>query len=134
MESIIIKVELLILQTTNKLIIKRGDSYAKTRGAHSEDVSIEKRKSKMTRCRVSKKDLIEVINFDKQPLGNGFLKEQEFEKEYFYNMKVGFEESSCMLQLIDQPTPESMFHDEYAFFSSTSKHMTKHFKEWANEI
>jgi len=39
-----------------------------------------------------------------------------------------------MLQLIQQPLPEKMFHDHYAFFSSTSKVMTKHFEDFANQV
>ena len=85
-------------------------------------------------CRVSGKPLIEVVDFGKQPLGNGFLTEDLFSKEYFYNMKVGFDEESMMLQLFDQPKPEYMFHEEYAFFSSTSRYMQKHFQEWAEGI
>ena len=41
-------------------------------------------------CRVSKKELIEVIDFGDQPLGNGFLKKSQFDDEYFFRMKVGF--------------------------------------------
>ena len=49
-------------------------------------------------------------------------------------MKVGFCEESKLLQLFDQPEPTAMFHDEYAFFSSTSNYMKSHFKEWANNL
>jgi methylation protein EvaC len=36
-----------------------------------------------------------------------------------------------MVQLLEQPTPEQMFHDAYAFFSSTSTRMAAHFEELA---
>lgn len=49
-------------------------------------------------------------------------------------MEVGFSETSKMVQLLEQPKPEKMFHEEYAFFSSTSKYMEKHFREFADLI
>ena len=57
------------------------------------------------KCRVSELPLVEVLNFGRQPLGNGFLRKEEFDDEYFFNMKVGFCEKSFMLQLIEQPNP-----------------------------
>lgn len=83
----------------------------------------------MSKCRISDEKLIEVIDFGQQPLGNGFLKKTEFNQEYFFSMKLGYDQKSKMVQLFDQPDPQKMFHDEYAFFSSTSSSMTKHFKE-----
>ncbi len=80
-------------------------------------------------CRVSGQPLIEVIDFGKQPLGNGFLKEKDFESEYFFDMKVGFCEKSKMLQLIEQPSASKMFHEEYPFFSSSSQFMGVHFQD-----
>ena len=50
-------------------------------------------------CRVSGRKLVEVVDFGRQPLGNGFLSKEQFSKEYFFDMKVGFDEESMMLQL-----------------------------------
>ena len=75
-----------------------------------------------TKCRASNTDLVEVIDFGRQPLGNGFLTKEQFKSEYFFDMKVGFSEQSKLLQLIEQPDAGQMFHDEYPFFSSTSKY------------
>ena len=85
-------------------------------------------------CRVSGKPLVEVLNFGLQPLGNGFLRSEAFSNEYFFPMAVGFSETSMMLQLIQQPPPETMFHDQYAFYSSTSSFMARHFKEFAEQL
>ncbi|MCW7462989.1 class I SAM-dependent methyltransferase [Leptospira limi] len=89
---------------------------------------------KTVNCRVSGKPLTEVVDFGKQPLGNGFLTPYQYKDEYFFNMAVAYCETSKMFQLVDQPEPEKMFHDQYAFFSSTSKYMEKHFKEFADLI
>tara|TARA_B110000438_G_scaffold72713_1_gene72764 strand:+ start:2792 stop:3976 length:1185 start_codon:yes stop_codon:yes gene_type:complete len=75
-----------------------------------------------------------VIDFGRQPLGNGFLLPDQFEDEHFFPMRVGFSDKSMMLQLIDQPAPELMFHENYAFLSGTSKHMEQHFREFAQQL
>jgi methylation protein EvaC len=75
-----------------------------------------------------------VIDFGRQPLGNGFLLPDQFEDEHFFPMRVGFSDKSMMLQLIDQPAPELMFHENYAFLSGTSKHMEQHFRELAQQL
>jgi len=88
---------------------------------------------KETLCRISGKPLAKVLDFGRQPLGNGFLTPSQFSSEYFFPMAVGFSEASMMLQLIEQPAPEKMFHDQYAFYSSTSSFMAQHFKEFAEQ-
>jgi 2-polyprenyl-3-methyl-5-hydroxy-6-metoxy-1,4-benzoquinol methylase len=89
---------------------------------------------KNVRCRVSGLPLVEVVDFGQQPLGNGFLRREEVPDEYFYPMEVGFCNESKMFQLITQPEPSRMFHEEYAFYSSTSKVMAEHFLLFANNV
>lgn len=86
---------------------------------------------KVNICRVSGERLQKVVDFGMQPLGNGFLAQKDFVGEYFYPMQIGFAEKSMMLQLISQPEPKMMFHDQYAFYSSTSKYMANHFASFA---
>ena len=85
-------------------------------------------------CRVSGTPLTKVLDFGMQPLGNGFLEAQDFKDEYFFPMEVGFSEESMMFQLLVQPDPERMFHDHYAFYSSTSSYMKQHFKQFADLV
>ena len=85
-------------------------------------------------CRISGAPLTRVVDFGKQPLGNGFLQPAQFADEYFFPMVVGFSEESMMFQLIEQPAPEKMFHDHYAFYSSTSSFMARHFKDFADQV
>jgi 2-polyprenyl-3-methyl-5-hydroxy-6-metoxy-1,4-benzoquinol methylase len=85
-------------------------------------------------CRISSQPLTQVLDFGPQPLGNGFLTSDQIKDEYFFPMEIGFCEKSMMLQLIEQPAPEKMFHDHYAFYSSTSRFMEEHFKEFANQV
>jgi 2-polyprenyl-3-methyl-5-hydroxy-6-metoxy-1,4-benzoquinol methylase len=85
-------------------------------------------------CRVSGRPLTKVLDFGLQPLGNGFLQANDFQDEYFFSMEIGYSEVSMMFQLIEQPAPEKMFHDHYAFYSSTSSFMAQHFKEFAQQV
>ena len=85
-------------------------------------------------CRVSGTPLTKVLNFGMQPLGNGFLEAGQIKDEYFFPMEIGYSEVSMMFQLIEQPAPEKMFHDHYAFYSSTSAFMGQHFRQFANQV
>lgn len=85
-------------------------------------------------CRISGTPLTKVLDFGKQPLGNGFLETKYFKDEYFFPMEIGYSEISRMFQLIEQPAPEKMFHDQYAFYSSTSSFMAQHFKQFAHQV
>jgi methylation protein EvaC len=84
----------------------------------------------MKECRVCKSPIEQFMTFGKMPIANGFLTEDQFEKEYFFEMAVGHCKKCNMVQLIEQPNREMMFHENYAFFSSTSKNMSIHFKEF----
>lgn len=88
----------------------------------------------MNNCRVSNKKLKKIFDFNKQPLGNGFLLKKDFKKEFFFDMKVGFCNTSKMFQLNHQPNPKKMFHKNYAFYSSTSKMMKIHFEKFYKEL
>ena len=71
------------------------------------------------------------MDFGRMPIANGFLSPDEFEKEYFFNLRVGFCTECKMVQLTEQVEREKMFHDHYAFFSSTSRRMATHFEQFA---
>jgi methylation protein EvaC len=68
------------------------------------------------------------------PLGNGFLLPEQFGGEYHFPLEVGFCSGCGMVQLLAQPDRERMFHDNYAFFSSTSRYMERHFQAFAEHV
>lgn len=84
-----------------------------------------------TKCRVCQNETIPVISYGKMPLANAFLRPDDYDREYFFELAVSHCPECKMLQLVEQPAPESMFHDEYAFFSGTSKKMAEHFEHKA---
>lgn len=88
----------------------------------------------MTHCRICESPITPFHSFGKQPLANAFLTKDQFAKEYFFELKVCFCSKCKMVQLLDQPAPEAMFNENYAFFSGTSKLMAEHFKDFAGWI
>lgn len=75
-----------------------------------------------------------VIDFGKMPIANAFLTPEEFADEYFYDMILGYDASTHAIGLVNTVPPERMFHDHYAFFSSTSKGMETHFRNLAKKL
>jgi len=88
----------------------------------------------MAECRICSGSYEPFISFGKMPIANGFLTPERFDDEYFFELQVGFCSACAMVQLIDQPDREMMFHGEYAFFSSTSTRMAQHFERFAKEV
>lgn len=75
-----------------------------------------------------------VIDFGKMPIANAFLTPDQFADEFFYEMVVGYDSVTQAIGLVHRVPPEKMFHSEYAFFSSTSKGMQRHFRETAEKL
>jgi methylation protein EvaC len=88
----------------------------------------------MKECLICKAHVEAFIDFGNMPLGNGFLLPEQFSDEYHFPMKVGFCPACGMVQLLDQPDRERMFHENYAFFSGTSRFMALHFKAFSDHV
>jgi methylation protein EvaC len=88
----------------------------------------------MNNCLICKNPIHPFIDFGSMPLGNGFLLPEQFADEYHFPMQVGFCPACGMVQLLDQPDRERMFHENYAFFSGTSRYMALHFKAFADHV
>lgn len=88
----------------------------------------------MAKCLISGSDYDHFIDFGEMPIANAFGRKEDMIDEYTFPMKVGFCVESKMVQLVNQPSRERMFHENYAFFSSTSDYMKKHFKKFASSV
>ena len=86
------------------------------------------------RCKITKKKLTPFMSFGNMPIANGFINKVDFDKEFFFEMSVGFSEELSLFQLIDHPKPEMMFNNKYPFFTSSSNYMINHFKDYSNWI
>ena len=82
----------------------------------------------------SKSDVNPFMTFGKMPIANGFLGQKDFAKEFFFEMKVGFDETLSLFQLLEHPKPEMMFNENYPFFTQSSKFMIKHFEDYAKWV
>ena len=85
-------------------------------------------------CKITYKKIKPVMTFGKMPIANGFISKNNFKKEFFYEMKLGFSEEISLLQLINHPKPKQMFNKNYPFFTGSSKFMIAHFKKYSRWI
>ena len=85
-------------------------------------------------CRVCNNTISEFMTLGRMPIANNFLEKKDFDKEYFFELLPAFCEKCYSFQIIEQPDPSMMFHENYAFFSRTSNFMKIHFESVADEI
>ena len=74
------------------------------------------------------------MSFGKMPIASGFLSPEQFPDEYLFELAVAFCPHCSMVQLVEFVEREKMFHENYAFFSSTSARMAAHFNEFADVV
>ena len=86
------------------------------------------------KCKITNKEIKPFMSFGKMPIANGFIRKEDFESEFFFNMEVGFSEDLSLFQLKDHPSPEQMFNSKYPFFTSSSEYMKIHFSKYATFI
>lgn len=86
------------------------------------------------KCRICQHAIEPFTTFGRMPIANGFLMPEQFRDEYFFKLKPAFCDKCLTFQIEEQPAPEMMFHDQYAFFSRTSAHMQRHFKAYADWV
>lgn len=88
----------------------------------------------MKNCQICGSIAEEFMSFGRMPIANGFLLPEQFADEYFFELKVAFCPGCGMVQLVEQPDRNRMFHENYAFFSSTSSQMALHFAAFADQV
>lgn len=88
----------------------------------------------MKKCLICESEIKPFMSFGRMPIANGFLTAEQFKDEPFFSLDVAFCESCKMTQLTELVDREKMFHENYAFFSSTSARMGVHFKEFADFV
>ena len=66
---------------------------------------------------------IEFLNLGRQPITNNFLNNPNPKNEFFYTLKVSFDEKNKIVSLSNFLPPEKMFNETYAHRASMSKTM-----------
>ena len=74
------------------------------------------------------------LNLGKQPIANGFLNKNQIKDEFFYNLRVGFDEKTKLVTQMEYIDLPLMFNENYAYRGSMSKTMVNHFKVLSNYI
>ena len=82
------------------------------------------------KCKITGKKIDNIMSFGRMPMANGFLEKKEFKKEFFYNLKVGFNKKNYLFQVDNHPKSTQIFNNKYPFFTEKSKYMVKHFKNF----
>lgn len=85
-------------------------------------------------CRICASSIAPFMSFGRMPIANGFLPAEEIPNEYFFELAPAFCTRCGMFQITEQPHPEKMFHEQYAFLSSTSRYMQLHFESFATSV
>ena len=76
----------------------------------------------------------EFLDLGKQPIANGFLNKDEFDNEFFFDLKVVFDDKTKLVSLKEFVQPEMMFNENYAYHASMSETMKQHFKFLADNL
>ncbi len=85
----------------------------------------------MSKCNITKQKLKSFMSFGKMPLANGFIEKKNFQKEKFYELKIGFNEKISLFQVLDIPKFSNTIYKNYPFFTHKSKFMINHFNKCA---
>ncbi len=83
------------------------------------------------KCKITGDKISPFMSFGKMPSANGFLDKKDFDKEFFYEMEVGFSEKISLLQLNEFSNPIKVHNERYPFYTSSSINMKKHFNKFA---
>src|ERR1019366_8152228 len=85
-------------------------------------------------CRICGSGVEPFMTFGRMPLANGFLTREQVADEYYFDLDPAICSYCNMFQIIEQPPRDKMFHENYAFLSSTSRYMQCHFEQFAEFV
>ena len=86
------------------------------------------------KCRLCNNSIKPFIDFGKMPIANAFYFKKDYNKQYYFDMKVASCSRCYCFQLVNIPDPKLMFHENYAYFASTSKFMQIHWRKLSDKI
>ena len=76
----------------------------------------------------------EFLDLGRHPIANAFLKEEDFDDEFFFNLKVCWDEESKLVSIKDFVDPKRIFNEDYPYNTSNSFPMVEHFKNTAEML
>ena len=85
----------------------------------------------MATCRICDTTIDPFMSFGRMPIANGFRTRDQVDDEYFFDLAPAVCPDCKTFQIVEQPDPTRMFHENYAFFTRSSKWMVDHFSGFA---
>jgi len=76
----------------------------------------------------------EFLDLGKHPIANAFLRKEDFDDEFLFNLKVVFDSESKLVSIKKFVDPKRIFNENYPYTTSNSFPMVKHFKETAEML
>jgi methylation protein EvaC len=86
------------------------------------------------RCRACGGKIEPFMSLGRQPAAQVLLDPLENRDRFTYELKPAVCHACCLLQLVEVPAPEFLFHNSYPYFTGTSQYMTNHFRQWAERL
>ena len=74
------------------------------------------------------------MSLGRMPIANAFLEPDDIVDEFYFELTPAICPICATFQITEIPSPEQMFHDHYAYFASSSAHMTTHWQKMTDEI
>jgi methylation protein EvaC len=91
--------------------------------------------TKRTTCRFcSGQNLSKVLDLGNVPLAGGFLKENDFIEEKYFPLTLDFCQDCYLVQVSNVVSADTLFKENYFFFSSTIATLVTHFKDYAKDV
>ena len=79
-------------------------------------------------CNACKTLISPFLDLGKMPLANGYLDEDKFKTEYFYNLAAALCPKCSLFQIVECPDPDRVFNPNYPHVTGISHYMKVHFR------
>ena len=86
-----------------------------------------------TKCRVCSSKIEQFLSLGKTPPANAFIKKEDFKKEKYYPLRVGFCPACGLVQLLDVVDKSHLF-SHYVYFFSVMPSSSNHFGAYAEDV
>ena len=78
--------------------------------------------------------LKEFLDLGRHPIANAFLKEEDFDDEFFFDLKVCWDTDTNLVSIKNFVEPERIFNQDYPYNTSNSFPMIRHFENTARML
>jgi len=76
----------------------------------------------------------EFLDLGRQPIANAFLNKEDFDDEFFFDLKACWDTDTSLVSIKNFVEPEEIFNENYPYNTSNSFPMINHFKQAAKML